>query len=445
MPDEKPVLRTLLTRRERGIHEFFFSDPERADWETWHRIAHPKSRRGFLTGLSAMTGALGVHIAFSELMPKGLIPAVYANASEPFKIEGKDGLVLLNDRPLNAETMPHLLNDDVTPTNRLFIRNNGLPPAETNPSSWTLTIGGESVGATRRYTLPELKQKFEHISRQITLECGGNGRAEFDPPVSGNQWTLGAVGCPVWDGMRLRDLLLDIGIRDNAVFLAYHAKDRHASGDPTREPISRGVHISKAMDPDSMLVWGMNGADMHPMNGHPLRLVFGGQPGSTSGKWLTGLALRDRLHDGPKMAPPAYHVPCEPVAPGSQVAYEDMCMLDSMPVKSLITSPASGMQHESKQRLPIHGHAWAGAQGVNSVQLSIDYGTTWLDTELQPPVNRFAWQHFDYSVSFPKSGYYEVWARAIDSDGDSQPMLVPGWNPKGYGNNACHRIAVYAV
>lgn len=434
-----------MTRRERGIHEFFRSDLERADWETWHRASNHKSRRGFLCGLGAMASALGAQIAFSEFMPRGLIPAAYANTNEPFVIEGKDGLILLNDRPLNAETAPHLLNDDITPTNRLFIRNNGIPPDAVNASSWTLSIYGESVRTPRQYTLPELKRKFEHISRQVTLECGGNGRAEFDPPVSGNQWTLGAVGCPVWNGMRLRDLLSDVGIMDDAVFVAFHGNDRHASGDPTREAISRGVHISKAMHADSMLVWGMNGTDLHPMNGHPLRLVFGGQPGSTSGKWLVGLSIRDRIHDGAKMAPPAYHMPCEPVVRGSQVPNEDMCMLDSMPVKSLITNPESGVAHPANQRLPIHGHAWTNADVVESVQLSIDYGATWIPAELQPPVNRFAWQHFDYSVMFPTRGYYEVWARAIDSNGKSQPMLLPGWNPKGYGNNACHRIAVYVV
>lgn len=434
-----------MTRRERGIHEFFSRDPERADWETWHRVSNPKSRRGFLSGLSAMAGALGMQIAFSEYMPRGLIPAVYANSTEPFVIQGKDGLVLLNDRPLNAETAPHLLNDDITPIERLFIRNNGIPPIVNDPAEWTLNIGGESVLKPRQYTLPELQQKFEHISRQITLECGGNGRAEFDPPISGNQWTLGAVGCPVWNGMRLRDLLLDVGVNDNAVFVAYHGKDRHASGDPTREAISRGVHIAKAMDPESMIVWGMNGANLHPMNGHPLRLVFGGQPGSTSGKWLSGISIRDRLHDGPKMASPSYHVPCEPVVRGSEVSDDAMCMLDSMPVKSLITNPESGIVHPSDQALAIHGHAWSSAENVTAVHLSIDYGTTWLQTKLQPPVNPFAWQHFDYSVTFPTRGYFEVWARAVDSNGESQPMLVPGWNPKGYGNNACHRVAVHVV
>ncbi len=434
-----------MTQRERGIHEFFARDPERADWETWHRVSNHKSRRGFLHGLGAMAGALGMQIAFSEYMPRGLIPAVYANSPEPFVIEGKDGLVLLNDRPLNAETHPHLLNDDITPTNRLFIRNNGIPPKAVDSIRWTLNIGGESVSRPRQYTLPELKKKFEHISRQITLECGGNGRAEFDPPVSGNQWTLGAVGCPVWNGMRLRDLLLDVGLKDDAVFVAYHGEDRHASGDRTREAISRGVHVSKAMDPESMLVWGMNGTDLHPMNGHPLRLVFGGQPGSTSGKWLGKLSIRDRVHDGPKMAPPSYHVPCEPVIRGSQVANDAMCVLESMPVKSLITNPESGIVHQSNQALPIHGHAWTNATDITAVHLSIDYGSTWVKTRLQPPVNPFAWQHFDHSITFPSRGYFEVWARAIDSNGESQPMLVPGWNPKGYGNNACHRIAVHVV
>ncbi len=48
----------------------------------------------------------------------------------------------------------------------------------------------------------------------------------------------------------------------------------------------------------------------------------------------------------------------------------------------------------------------------------------------------------EYPVTFPEPGYYEIWARAVDSAGRSQPMVLPGWNPRGYLNNACHRIAV---
>ena len=80
--------------------------------------------------------------------------------------------------------------------------------------------------------------------------------------------------------------------------------------------------------------------------------------------------------------------------------------------------------HQSNQRLPIHGHAWTNADHVKSVQLSIDYGATWSPAELQSPVNRFAWQHFDYSLTFPTRGYFEVWARAIDSNGESSRRVI---------------------
>ena len=74
--------------------------------------------------------------------------------------------------------------------------------------------------------------------------------------------------------------------------------------------------------------------------------------------------------------------------------------------------------------------------------VSIDFGATWQTCNLRPPVNRLAWQHWSAQVTFPAAGYYEVWAKATDAQGVSQPMVVPGWNPKGYLNNATHRIAV---
>ena len=194
-----------------------------------------------------------------------------------------------------------------------------------------------------------------------------------------------------------------------------------------------------------MIAWGMNGDDLHPMNGHPLRLVFGGWPASTSGKWLKKILIRDQVHDGPKMTGSAYRVPCEPVAPGTSVSDEDMCIIESMPVKSLITTPASGIQQALSEPLQVAGHAWAGDSSVVSVETSIDFGQTWQTANLSPARNRLAWQQWSQSQSFPGPGYYEVWARATDANGRSQPMVMPAWNPKGYLNNACHRVAVYVA
>lgn len=434
-----------MAKKERGIHELFAADPERAERELWNRKAHSQSRRGFVTGLGVMSAALGANIVFSDFIPSGLIPAAFANSIDDFLIEGKNGLRVLNDRPLNAETPVHLLNDDVTPSERLFIRNNGIPPQNVDASDWTLTVEGESVRNSKTYTLNQLKRRFEHVSQQLLLECGGNGRAEFDPPVSGNQWTLGAVGCPYWDGIRLVDVLQDCGVKEDAVYVAYYGKDVHLSGDVTRVPISRGVPVGKAIEQESLIAWGMNGHPLHPMNGYPLRLIFGGWPGSVSGKWLSRISIRNRVHDGPKMASPSYRIPCTPVRPGSDVPDTNMCIIESMPVKSLVTYPHNSFRHSLENSLPLHGHAWAGDLEVKEVHISIDFGATWERARLNAPANRLAWQNWDHSVKFPQRGYYEVWARAVDQNGHSQPMVLPNWNPKGYLNNSCHRIAVYSV
>lgn len=137
----------------------------------------------------------------------------------------------------------------------------------------------------------------------------------------------------------------------------------------------------------------------------------------------------------------SYRVPCESVTPGAVVADEDMCIIESMPVKSLITYPKSGALLEGRG-LSFRGHAWAGDFEVKEMSYSIDFGVSWKPCNLEKPVNRLAWQHWNAEVRFPQKGYYEIWARATDSEERSQPMVVPGWNPKGYLNNACHRIAV---
>ena len=435
-----------MSSRKRGIHELYGQDPDRADELVWGRKTDPVTRRGFLkgSGLAAMSAAVGASIPFAQLMPGGLIPAALAQSDADFQIAGKEGLILLNDRPLNAETPAHLLDDRVTPAKHLFVRNNGNPPSVANidPDRWTLAFDGESVEQQISFTVAELKERFEHHTYQLQLECGGNGRSEFVPPASGNQWSTGAVGCPEWTGVRLKDVLDVVGLRGDAVYVAYYGADTHLSGDPNTVPISRGVPLHKALEDESLIAWAMNGKNIPLMNGYPLRLVIAGWPGSVSGKWLNKIVVRNVVHDGPKMTGTSYRVPCRSVAPGSVVPDDEMCIIESMPVKSLVTYPRSGIEHRAAEALEVRGHAWAGDLEVADVHVSIDFGATWQRATLEKPANRLAWQHWNSAVNFPEAGYYEIWARATDSAGRSQPMVLPGWNPKGYLNNACHRIAV---
>ena len=432
--------------KKRGIHELYNADPIEADDLVWNRKSDPVTRRGFLTksSLVAMSAAVGASIPFAHLMPGGLIPAAMAQSDQPFTIPGKEGLIILNDRPVNAETPAHLLDDKITPAKHLFVRNNGVPPAMAgiDPDSWTLEFGGESATNPVSFTIAELKKEFRHHTYQLQLECGGNGRSEFVPPASGNQWSIGAVGCPEWTGVRLRDVLERVGVNDDAVYVAFYGADTHASGDPKKAPISRGVPMRKALEKETLIAWSMNGEDIPHMNGYPLRLVCAGWPGSVCGKWLRKIVLRNQVHDGAKMTGTSYRVPCKPVAPGSEVPEDEMCIIESMPVKSLITFPKSGIEHTIGEKLAIRGHAWAGDRSVSKVHVSIDFGSTWQIARLDRAANRFAWQHWSSKIEFPEPGYYEIWVRATDSARQSQPMVLPGWNPKGYLNNACHRIAV---
>ena len=415
-------------------------DPEYAEDALW-------SRRGFLSGArSAALGAIAsVGIPYLRFMPAGLLPISLAQAAPDELLAEKNGLRLLNDRPLNAETPAHLLDHEVTPTEHMFVRNNGIPPASVSASSWRLVVEGESISESRSFSLADLRRDFEAVSYQLQLECGGNGRSEFRPRASGNQWTTGAIGCPTWTGVRLRDVLRACGMQDNAVYVAYRGADRHLSGDPTKLPISRGVPVSKALEEESLLAWDMNGQPLTPYHGAPLRLVCGGWPGSVSGKWLTTIMARDRVHDGPKMGGNSYRGPCEPVKPGGRVPAEAMCIIESLPVKSLITAPQSGARVAANRSFEVRGHAWAGDLAVAAVETSIDFGATWQPAALAAPANRLAWQRWRAQMRVPSPGYYELWARATDTLGRAQPMLVPGWNPKGYLNNATHRIAVMAA
>jgi DMSO/TMAO reductase YedYZ molybdopterin-dependent catalytic subunit len=417
----------------------YADDPEKADLEIFGRTAN-KDRRGFLrgAGLTAMGAMLGAAIPFHRNMPTGFIPEALANQENV--LAGKDGLTLLNDRPVNAETPPHLLNDDVTPTSRHFIRNNGTPPESTSADGWNLTIDG-LVNTPMTLSVAELKSKFEVVTEKLVIECGGNGRAAFDPPARGNQWTLGAVACSEWTGVRLADVLKAAGVKDNVVYTAHVGADTHLSGKPGKLPISRGVPIEKAMNPQNLIAFGMNGADLHPMNGAPLRLVVPGWPGSCSQKWLNRVYLRDVVHDGPKMTGKAYRVPAYPVEPGFKVPKTDFEIIQAMPVKSLITTPKTGIK-VSGRTLKIGGHAWAGDNTVDRVDISMDFGVTWMKADLSKAPNAYAWQRFEHTVKFPMAGYYEVWARATDDAGRSQPFAI-AWNPKGYLNNSMHRVSAY--
>ncbi len=397
------------------------------------------TRRSFINDYSK--SILSISIASYFTIPNNVNP-LYANDTIYIdKEHNKSELTILNDRPINAETPPHLLDDLITPTKRHFVRNNGTIPnlSKEEIKNWSLSIEG-NVQKTKNYSINDLKNKFEVVTKALQLECGGNGRAFFKPPASGNQWSYGAISCSEWTGVKLADVIKASGIKRSTIYTGHFGTDIHLSGDETISPLSRGVPINKALDENNIIAFAMNGKNIPIIHGAPLRLICPGWPGSTSQKWLNKIELLDHVHDGTKMTGKSYKVPKLPVKPGSKVAINDLKIIESMPIKSLITFPKTGLQLNSLS-LNVRGHAWAGDKRVKDVKISIDYGATWIEANLSNPVNTYAWQNWGLKINFPSKGYFEIWSKASDEQNISQPLDI-SWNPKGYLNNTVHRIYV---
>jgi sulfite oxidase len=445
---------------ERSAEELYEDDVERADAAIFGRRTG-LDRRGFLggAGLAAMSAAVGGAIPFAANMPGGLMPAAFAQtpaASPPaekpaapkgpqfLKFPGKDEkLVVLGDRPLVAETPPELLDDATTPFGKFYIRNNGQIPDEAKePDAWKFTVDGE-VNNKLELTLGELKKKFKAQTYRMVLECGGNGRAFFTPPARGNQWTTGGAGCAEWTGVRLADVLKAAGVKPSGIYTAHYGADLHLSGDAKRPTLSRGVRMPKAMDQYSMIVWAMNGQPLPNIHGGPVRLIYPGWAGSASQKWLTRIWIRDKEHDGPGMTAFSYRVAIKPMVPGDKADPKNFRILESMPVRSIVTNIANGAKFPAgTKELKLRGHAWAGDLSVRELAVSIDFGATWQKAKVDKPKNKYDWQRWNATVKLPSDGYYEIWTRATDSKGALQPHLAGFWNPQGYGGNPMHRVAV---
>ena len=365
-----------------------------------------------------------------------------AKGPKLLEMDGKAKLAVLGDKPLVAETQAELLDDAVTPTDKLFIRNNGQVPDAVDAKTWKLKVDGE-VNTPLDLTLAELTSRFPSVTYQLMLECGGNGRSFFSPEARGNQWANGGAGCPMWTGVRLGDVLKAAGVKSSGIYTGHYGKDPTLAGETDKPSISRGMPIAKAMEEHTLLAFKLNGQDLPLIHGAPLRLVVPGWPASLSTKWLTRIWVRDKEHDGPGMGGFSYRVPRKPIVPGSKGDEKDMAILEAMPVRSVITFPADGTRLPAgTKKLDLRGHAWAGDSDIKSVDISTDYGTTWKTAKVDAPKNKFAWQRFTASVDLPTTGYYEVWSKATDAKGATQPFQAANWNPQGYGGNPVTRIRV---
>ncbi len=342
-----------------------------------------------------------------------------------------DQLIIRSARPEDLETPPHLLTSWITPTELFYVRSHFYTPV-IRETEWKLVIDGD-VDRPFELSLGELR-RLPSTSAVVTLECAGNGRAFFEPPVAGVQWEKGAVGTAEWQGVRLADILARAGVRRTARYLWLDGADRGIDRAPD---FIRSLPLEKALDSTTLLAYQMNGEPLPVPHGFPVRVVVPGWEGAYSVKWLTHIRVSDSEHGG-TFTQAGYRRPRRPVKPGTIVDAADTVPVRELPVKSLITSVA----HDAVVALGvvrIAGFAWVGDAEIRRVDVSIDNGRTWEETRLGRDRAPYAWRQFEYLWRPRETGSYAVLSRATDSRGRVQP-IVAEWNPAGYLWNAVDQV-----
>lgn len=375
-----------------------------------------------------------------KVKPSRSAPGIFMQNCPDALKAAKPRLVVMPDMAFNAEALPLHLDSDITPIGDFFVRNNGTLPVvgDEGIASWSVEIEGE-VARAASFSVADLRNMFPSVSVTSVLECAGNGRAFFDPATDGVQWRHGAVGCARWTGIRLRDVLQHVGVRDAAIYTGHYSPDVKVGG--ISPALSRGLPIQKALAEETLLAFEMNGEPLPLLHGGPVRVVAPGFPGSAWQKWLTRIVLLDREHDGEKMTGTDYRLPTVPITPGKDLDPAEFAVITDIPVKALITHPVAGFIAQHQSQIEIRGFAWSGHDPVASLAISINGGMSWMRAELDALPDRFAWRRFRAVAELEATGPVEVIARATSLAGRSQPLENPPWNPRGYCNNTVHRVA----
>jgi DMSO/TMAO reductase YedYZ molybdopterin-dependent catalytic subunit len=300
--------------------------------------------------------------------------------------------------------------------------------------SWRLSIDG-AVSSPRTFTLDEIRA-MPKVTRTVTFECAGNGRARLEPRPISQPWLVEAVGTGEWGGTPLRPLLEEAGVRDGVVEIVFTGLDRGVQGD-VEQSYQRSLPVANAMSDDVMLVYELNGTPLPPQHGHPLRLVVPGWYGMTNVKWLASITAVTEPFEGYQNAR-AYRLRNEEEDPGEPVT--------RMEPRALMIPPGIPEFATRARRVPLgavllEGRAWSGRGEVDRVQVSDDGGATWSDAELGPAGGPNVWRSWRYEWRPRREGPYELRCRARDTSGHEQPSEQP-WNVDGFANNMVQIVPV---
>jgi sulfane dehydrogenase subunit SoxC len=301
-----------------------------------------------------------------------------------------------------------------------------------DPASWRLEVGGR-VSRPLSLSLEDLCSR-PAVTRAVTMECAGNGRARLEPHIVSQPWLLEAVGNAEWTGVPVAALLEEAGLADDAVEVLFTGLDRGVEGGE-EQSYQRSLTLAEAAD-GPLLAFAINGEPLPPQHGFPVRLIVPGWYGMTSVKWLSRMdavaepfagyqqatGYRIRAHEDDEGTPVTRIMPRALMAPPG---------IPDFMTRARFVEPGP---------CEVTGRAWSGWGAIEAVEVSTDGGTTWADASLGPEPSPGAWRAWSYAWD-AAPGEHELCCRARDAAGNAQPVDAD-WNVGGYANTSVQRVPV---
>jgi DMSO/TMAO reductase YedYZ molybdopterin-dependent catalytic subunit len=342
-----------------------------------------------------------------------------------------------------------------TPQDILYTRTHfrvvgaGKGMATTEPASaattqdWTILVSG-LVQRPKTIKVSDL-EKMDHVKRISVMQCAGNGRSYYwaKAKTPGSGWKHGGMGNLTWEGVPLMPLLksLDLSPDNRVRFLTANGKDVP----PVKggADLIKSYHLSAPQLDDAILAVRLNGKPIPTIHGGPVRLIIPGYYGNMNVKWLTDLMFM--AHPTPSaFMQKTYRMPLRIVEPG-KFTTQDMTQENTTPtygfaIMSVVFAPLIGQTVKAGE-VELKGVAWNdGVVPLTEVRVSLDKGNTWMKTEIDDADGPYAWHHWTKSVKLDP-GQHEVWVRAIDAWGRSQPLDgLTTWNPGGWDWHGVDRV-----
>jgi sulfite oxidase len=362
-------------------------------------------------------------------------------------LEGKDTrLEVLSAVPLVLSTPIGLLAEQrITDKKYLFVRNiqdlaEGMTLEPLPLEGWVTELVG-LIKPVRVVIRGEELLKMEQVEYEMILQCSGNGRTQYEG-IPGTAWNQGGVGNVRFAGVPLKAVLekYNVSVDPQVKFVTAEGHDLPLGLE--RPDFEHSLPVAPVLE-SGILALRLNGEPLPGIHGGPVRLVTPGLFGTMQVKWLR--RLRFETAESPNFYHATeYRVPLSLLKPGEKFRFT---MENSRPtwdirLMSYILEPESGAKVKAGP-VTVSGVAYNdGSVPLESVLVSFDRGQSWQPAKFEVPDSPYAWYRWTTQANL-KPGVYEIWSRAIDALGRTQPLDGSiFWNPNGYEWTGVFKVGV---